>query len=301
MFTKLELDPTDGSSCKCKITTTFPLLTIYSLDCQNDLSKSITKPNNKSKLFLMREAPQTLFPKLFKAWKITHLVFEKDTDAYARFKDADILKAAESAGVEVIIKSGRTLWDSDELVKKNHGKPTMSISQVQAAGPKIAAIPRPIPAPKSIPDPGETKLDFEQQQPEQTPGFNSGSRNHCDKSYENVSGPQGDFAVPTTEELGFPAATSPHRGGETIALKMLDKIIADYDYTATFEKPNTAPTAFDPQATTLLSPQLHFGSLSVREFYWRVQDAVDNYPGKASQPPVSLIGKLLFREIYFGA
>ncbi|KAH6668024.1 DNA photolyase [Halenospora varia] len=57
------------------------------IDCQNDLSTSITNLNPKSKLFLMREAPQTLFPKLFKAWKITHLVFEKDTDAYARDRD----------------------------------------------------------------------------------------------------------------------------------------------------------------------------------------------------------------------
>ena len=301
MYTWLELVPIDGNSCKPKLKIASSNLTIYSLECQNDLSKSITKRNKKSKLFLMREAPQTLFPKLFKAWKITHLVFEKDTDAYARDRDAIVKKAAEEAGVEVIIKSGRTLWDSDALVKKNHEKPTMSISQVQSAGPKIGRIPRPIPAPESIPDPGETKLDFEQQQPESDPDFNSDSRSHGDKSYEGISGPNGDFAIPTMEELGFPAATSSHRGGESIALKMLDKIIADEKYTATFEKPNTAPTAFEPQSTTLLSPFLHFGSLSVRELYWRVQDVVDNYSGIASQPPVSLTGQLLFRDMYFGA
>ena len=48
----------------------------------------------------MREAPQTLFPKLFKTWNITHIVFEKDTDAYDR--DAQVMKAAKEAGVEVI-------------------------------------------------------------------------------------------------------------------------------------------------------------------------------------------------------
>jgi cryptochrome len=276
-------------------------LTSHSLDCQNDLSKSITRLNKKSKLFLIREAPQTLLPKLFKAWRITHLVFESDTDPYARDRDATVRKAAEEAGVEVIIKSGRTLWDSDELVKKNHDKPTMSISQVQAAGSKIGAIPTPIPAPKSIPDPGDTTLDFEQQRPEQSPDFNSGSRRNDDKSYERISGPNGDFAVPTMEELGFPAATSPHRGGESVALQMLDKIIANERYTATFEKPKTAPTDFEPQATTLLSPHLHFGSLSIREFHVRVQDVVDNYSGKASHPPVSLTGQILFREMYFGA
>ena len=103
------------------------------------------------------------------------------------------------------------------------------------------------------------------------------------------------------QELGFPAATTVHRGGESIALQMLDAIIANENYTATFEKPKTAPTAFEPQSTTLLSPHLHFGSLSIREFYWRVHDVVEAYSGKASQPPVSLTGQLLFRDMYFGA
>ena len=201
----------------------------------------------------MRGAPQTLFPKLFKTWKVTHLVFEKDTDAYARDRDAAIIRAAKDAGVEVIERSGRTLWDSDLLVEKNHGKPAMSISQVQSAGSKIGSIPRPIPAPKSLPSPGETSLDFELQHPDQSPDFNGRIRQKGDQSYESIAGPAGDFAVPAMEELGFAAATSPHRGGETIALEMLDKIITDETYTATFEKPKTAPTAFEPQATTLLS------------------------------------------------
>jgi cryptochrome len=272
-----------------------------SIDCQNDLSNSITKLNSKSKLFLMREAPQTLFPKLFKAWKITHLVFEKDTDPYARDRDAVVVEAAKEAGVEVIIRSGRTLWDSDELVKKNGGKPTMSISQVQAAGPKIGPVPKPIPAPTSIPDPGETTLDFEQELPEQNPDLNEGYRNDKDKSYASIAGPNNGFAPPTLIELGFPSATTPHRGGETIALQSLAKTISNKTYTATFQKPKTAPTDFSPQSTTLLSPHLHFGSLSVRKFYWDVQDVVSSYKGKASEPPTSLEGQLLFRDMYFGA
>lgn len=186
----------------------------------------------------------------------------------------------------------------------------MSISQVQTAGPKVGKIPRPIPAPSLIPDPGETEMGFEQEQPVDRPDFNNGHRKEGkkDKSYEKISGPKGNFAVPTLLELGFPPATTPHRGGETVALSALSKIIDDGEYTATFEKPNTAPTAFSPQSTTLLSPHLHFGSLSIREFYWRVQDVVDSYnkegkggKKKASQPPVSLTGQLLFRDMYFGA
>ena len=169
------------------------------------------------------------------------------------------------------------------------------------AGPKVGAIPRPIPAPLSIPSPGETPLDFDQDQPAQEPDINAIQRDSKEISYAQLAGPNGDFAVPTMEELGLKPATTSHRGGESIALRALDEIIANENYTATFEKPKTAPTAFLPQATTLLSPHMHFGSLSCRLFYWRAQDVVDNYTGTPSQPPTSLTGQLLFRDMYFGA
>ncbi|MCJ1307024.1 hypothetical protein MMC25_000670 [Agyrium rufum] len=277
----------------------------YLLDCQSDLSASLTKLNPKSKLFVIREAPQTLLPKLFKAWKITHLVFEKDTDAYARTRDDEVVKLAEKAGVKVVVKMGRTLYDPDELVEKNGGKPTMSISQVEAAGRKIGAIARPIPAPKRIPAPGDTKLDFDQDRPASEPDFNAIQRSGQESSYEKLAGPKGDFGVPTLSELGIDEANTPHRGGETRALEALASILSNKTYTATFQKPQTAPTAFSPQSTTLLSPHMHFGSLSCREFYWRVQDVVDEYNAKnkggASKPPTSLTGQLLFRDMYFGA
>lgn len=93
-------------------------------------------------------------------------------------------------------------------------------------------------------------MDFVSQQPSQHPDFNSALRSQPDVSYERISGPKGDFAVPAMEELGISAATTPHRGGETIALGILDKLIADTKYTATFEKPMTSPAAFEPQSTS---------------------------------------------------
>jgi deoxyribodipyrimidine photolyase len=118
---------------------TLQSLTEYRLDCQRDVSQSITKLNPKSKLFVIREAPQTLFPKLFEAWGITHLVFEKDTDAYGRSRDEEVAKLAQKAGVTVVTRSGRTLYDADELVRVNGG-PTMTITQVQ----KVFAQPQPM-------------------------------------------------------------------------------------------------------------------------------------------------------------
>jgi cryptochrome len=119
-------------------------------------------------------------------------------------------------------------------------------------------------------------------------------------------GPKKDFAVPTLEELGMDAAqaTTPHRGGESVALKMLAEYIKDEEYIGTFEKPKTSPAAFEPQATTLLSPHLHFGSLSVRKFWWEVKTIMDNRHEKkqpTADAPTNLLGQLLFREMFFAA
>lgn len=314
------------------------------LDCQNDLSASITKLNKKSKLFVLREAPQTLLPKLFKAWNVTHLVFEKDTDAYARDRDRVVIASAKRAGVEVLTRSGRTLWDSDDVVRANGGKPTMSITQLQNAGAKLGQIAPPLDAPRSLPDPGDDmmlsvdKLEADHQPPpppppsssadqEKTHDLNARWRTLEDKGYTRLAGPKGDFAiVETLDELGFPPATTPHRGGESVALARLEDEVMHHgdgggggggeEYAATFRKPRTSPAAFAPQSTTLLSPFLHFGALSVRLFYHRAQDAVDRYNrknknkntkggggggGGASTPPESLTGQLLFRDMYFAA
>lgn len=88
---------------------------------------------------MIREAPQTLLPKLFRAWRISHLVFEKDTDAYGRDRDTQLIRLAKEAGVEVVVRVGRTLYDPDRLVEENGGKPTMSIAQVMRVRYQIPA------------------------------------------------------------------------------------------------------------------------------------------------------------------
>lgn len=279
----------------------------FLIDCQNDLSRSITQLNRKQKLWLLREPAVTLLPKLFKAWNISHLVFEQDTDAYALQRDEQVMILAKQAGVEVVVRCGRTLWDPLEIVKKNGGKPTMSIHQLQNAGAKIGDIARPIDTPTALPDPGELELDgIRQTMPEFHPDFNSKFRNGtADQTFASgIAGPNGDFAVPTLEELGMSPATTQHRGGETVILKRLEHILSDEDYTATFEKPKTSPAAFEPQSTFLTSPYLHFGALGVRYLYHRVEDIVQRRRKEKraiSEPPTSFTGQLLFRDMYFAA
>lgn len=270
-----------------------------------DVSQSITKLNKKSKLFVLREPAVTLLPKLFQAWKITHLVFEKDTDAYARERDEQVMHLAGEAGVKVIVKVGRTLFDPDEIVKHNGNKPTMSITQLQHAGAKIGDIEKSVETPTNIPDPGDMNLDIEQEEPEAEPDINAKYREKKTVTFSSgIAGPKGDFSPPTLEELGMPAATSPHKGGESVVLEGLEKILQDEEYTSTFEKPKTSPAAFEPQSTFLTSPYLHFGALSCRYFYHRVAAIVEKRKKEkkpTSSPPESLAGQLLFRDMYFAA
>jgi cryptochrome len=119
-------------------------------------------------------------------------------------------------------------------------------------------------------------------------------------------GLKNDFAVLTLEELGIDSslATTPHHGGESSALKIWSEHLRDEEYVATFEKPATTPAAFEPQSTTVLSPHLHFGSLSVRRFWWEVQGVLDKRRKQkqfTSGMPVNLPGQLLFRDMYFAA
>ena len=168
---------------------------------------------------------------------------------------------------------------------------------VQAAD-KLGEVAKPVPTPESLPDPGDTSLDINHSQPSPEPDINDIQRDDRETSYIHLAGPTGDFAVPTLSELGLKPATTQHRGGETVALRALDDIISNTTYTATFSKPDTAPTAFDPQSTTLLSPHHHFGSLSVRHFYWQVMDVLSKNKGKQSTIPTNLIGQLLFRYAF---
>jgi len=286
----------------------------FLLESQINLSNSYKSLNPNQKLWVIREAPQTVLPKLWKRWGVTHLVFEKDTDSYARARDEEIIRLAEEAGVEVIIKMGRNLFDPDDLVRKNGGKPTMSISQVEKAAEKIGdgRPERPLDAPGSndIPDPlSIEKMDLKGIQHENLdPGVdvNSDHRVGKDKQYIDIMGPNQDFGVPTLEEIGINPSDieTPHRGGESVALDLLNGYIQDEEYIGLFEKPNTSPAAFEPQSTTLLSPHLHFGTLSVRKFWWDVQDVMEKRK-KAKKPnasiPTNIPGQLLFRDMYFAA
>jgi len=89
-------------------------------------------------------------------------------------------------------------------------------------------------------------------------------------------------------------------GGETEALSRLKSMVTEQPgWVAAFEKPKTSPNpASDAPTTTALSPFVAIGALSVRTFWHAVDDAQKRAKTKATAPPVSLHGQLLWREFY---
>lgn len=130
----------------------------FLLESMQNLSDNITSINPKSKLHVVRGKPQTILPAVFKTWKITHLVFEKDPSAYGKIRDESIQALAKASGVEVLSVNGHTLYDPAELHKHHGKKPITTAAALLNAAKKCEKPQRPQPIPKSLPDPGDLDL-----------------------------------------------------------------------------------------------------------------------------------------------
>lgn len=87
-------------------------------------------------------------------------------------------------------------------------------------------------------------------------------------------------------------------GGETEGLKRMYMYMTKKQWVCKFEKPNTSPNSIEP-STTVLSPYLSHGCLSSKLFYHKLKEAESG--SKHSEPPVSLLGQLMWREFYYTA
>lgn len=312
----------------------------FLLESMQTLSDNIHKVNNKSQLLVVRGDPVLLLPELFKRWKISHLVFEKDVNGYARERDKEVIQLAEKAGVKVVMKNGHHLYDIEEIVKKSTGKPITSLKTLQGIVSSMPEPSRPIEAPKSIPSPVlpgkkeakdlksilseiHSSLDgvptYHKKTGPPKVDLNSaelgGQRKKDGKvtCYETVDGPDAPeqakeehFTVPTLGSLGMdPKSCGAQEkaavpGGENEALRRLEEKCKEKGYMATFSKPKTSPScdATEP-STTLLSPFLKFGCLSIRKLWYDSIDATKEYKGgNKTTPPENMEGQLLFREMY---
>lgn len=239
----------------------------FLMESLTDLDQSLKRLSSRLVIF-MRQTPEQAFSEILKHYEIDTLYFEKDSEPYAKERDAKICELLEGKA-NISSRWGHTLTDLDQLHAQYSSVPKMYRSFLKQFSP--ALVPQCAPTVNSMP-----KLPFK-----------FSSLKHVHKS------------VPTITEIGFPPIKNltPYRGGETEALKRLKTKMKNRKWVAQFEKPQTNPAALEP-STTVLSPYLCHGCLSARHFYHEVEKVYAKSTSHA-QPPQSLHGQLYFREWFY--
>ncbi|ESO84816.1 hypothetical protein LOTGIDRAFT_131547 [Lottia gigantea] len=244
----------------------------FLLECLEDLDSSLRKLN--SRLYVVLGQPVAVFPSLFKKWKITALTFEEETEPHGRNRDNVITSLAHDAGVEVIKKTSHTLYNLQDIIQINSGKPPLTFLRFQS----LLCVMGP---PNGTVNKLTEKLI-----------------NNCENTVQSDHDEK--YGVPDLATLGFDCANLnkiAFKGGETEALCRLHRHLERKAWIASFETPKMTPESLMPSQTTL-SPYLRFGCLSAREFYWQLRDLFKKL-NRGEEPSLAMYGQLLWREFFY--
>ncbi|XP_055636597.1 cryptochrome-2 isoform X2 [Toxorhynchites rutilus septentrionalis] len=239
-----------------------------------DLDQNLREIN--SRLYVVRGNPVEVFPSLFQEWEVSLLTYEYDIEPYAVKRDVAVQNLAEKHNVSVLAERSHTIYDPDVILKMNGGKPPLTYQKYNSLASKCA-IPEPIEKPEELPQGCSPNRDSKEQ--------------NDDECYD----------PPTLVELGVrqeDLGECKFPGGETEGLRRLQEYMKRKSWVCSFEKPNTSPNSIEP-STTVLSPYVKFGCLSSRLFMSELRKVLQGQ--KHSQPPVSLVGQLMWREFYYCA
>ena len=251
----------------------------FLVESLKDLDTSLRELN--SRLFVFRGNPKDVLPQIFKDWNIELISFEEDTEPYAKVRDNFILEHCKRHKIEVITAPSHTLYDMNSLYQLNGKKVCTTYSSftslLDRAGLPEASCPavtQPFP---SLDDP-ILLLD--------------------PKSY-TLPTLEDDCCLPEHEiKIQGPWK---YPGGESVALVRLEEHLKDIKWICSFEKPETSPNSLDP-STTVLSPYLKFGCLSVKLFREKLMETYAKGKKRAENwgmRQVTLEGQLIWREFYY--
>eukprot|EP00347_Sterkiella_histriomuscorum_P001089 403373370 len=240
----------------------------FLIDSLIDLNKSLQKEYD-SNLVILYGQPAEIFEKL--AHESEKLYFELDTEPYAQDRDRKVVQICEKAGVQVHRNTGHTLLKLSDLADAGETCKNYGDFQKFMRDKKIES---PLDKPKELP---------------QLPNNYEKLLKHLKIEYSND--------VPSISDLdrNEKDVTTHFIGGETKALEIMEEYIKDKRRVNSFSKPFTSPNSLKP-STTALSPYLKFGCLSIRLFHEKVKSVLRS---DCTQPPVSLIGQIYWREFFY--
>lgn len=233
---------------------------------------------NFFRLYVLRGRPKDLFPKVFKEWNVTLMTYEAETEPFNQRRDDLVKVHAEQFKVNLQEHISHTLFNPNYLLEKNENEVPMRYQSFMKLIDNVDV-------PKPLEISGKHKLKNEHQP------LKDNDENANSKCYDLPKLSQ--FPI-NEEDLG----PSLYPGGEIEALNRLESVLSNKSWVREFEKPKTAPNSIEP-STTVLSPYISNGCLSVRLFYQKLKEILSK--GRHTKPPVSLMGQLMWREFYYVA
>ena len=251
----------------------------YLLEILQDLDQRFR--THGSKLHIFQGNAVDVLSEITKHVNITKLCFEQDPEPIWKKRDDAVKTFCKENKIEVVEKLGHTLWDPREVIETNGGKPPLTFSEFNFIISSIGLPARPLP---------DVELS-------QVP-----LANVTDKIKGLL-----DHVPTKPEELGCQKKegheyAKKYVGGETEALEHLAKRLALES--SAFMKNSFLPNRIDPDILCpprSLSPDLKFGCLSIRKFYWAVMDTFEksreSNPGKPFNPQI--VVQLLWREFFY--
>ena len=249
-----------------------------------------------SRLFVVRGKPEEQFPQLIKKWDVSLVTLESDkTGPYSVQRDSKVLSDLRKSGVRVSEHCSHTLWEADRYLAAARGTAPKSYQSFCKLFDSLGPPRAPCAAPVLGDMPPAQQRQPQQQSP---PGleYSLPTLNEMRTLCGAGAGAGAGAGTGTGRAIGD--ATSPFKGGESEALRRLhDTVLARPAWAATFQKPDTPPNSLLP-STTVLSPYISMGCLSVSTLYYAL-DAIYRQHKNHAQPPVSLHGQVLWREWFY--
>lgn len=252
----------------------------FLVESLKDLDDNLRKLS--SRLFVFRGNPKTVLPEIFKEWNINLISFEEDTEPYAKIRDSFILEHCQKNKIEVVSFPSHTLYDMKSLFEANGNKVcttyssfTNLLDRVGLPENSCAPIMKPFPSLEN-----EMLLDPE---------------------LYKLPTLQDDCCLSDDDIKEYSNKLSKYPGGESKGLERLEQHLKNVKWICSFEKPETLPNSLEP-STTVLSPYLKFGCISVKYFREKLMETYAVGKKRAEHwgmRQVTLEGQLIWREFYY--
>ena len=250
----------------------------FLLECLEDLDTQFWYHGGK--LNLVEGNPVEVFRKLSKYYTINKVCFDQDCEPIWIERDNSVKNFCITHKIAVEESIGATLWNPLEIIEANGGSPPLTYTQFCHVTTAIGAPERP------VPDLDFTDVEFAEVE-----------------NNENLLAELTVFPnIPTPPMVGIEKEEEVekiYKGGERLAMKYFHRRMK-HEREA-FMDGAYLPNRRDPDILNppkSLSPDLKFGTISVRKFYWAVMDAWNDIEGNP-QGSYTIVSQLIWREFFY--